>query len=252
MEKRGLAPAIFQKKNRRGSHVGMILSFVIFITFVVFLYVVVNPAVNTGEDKRTTLDYIDSQISKNVSAVLMTTSVEINSSSNPLEECIALKSFLFYANISAPNIIVKNEEETVQETYDRMFDLIIVREDSNNRFFKIYQSIKFDRLDENLTTCSEIEEAGYKIGTIQTSTYIFEKELYQLVGYYGTNYEALKTALKIPPGNEFGLGFTQSNGTRIEVGTAPSSANVYAEEIPVQYVDSQTNIQSGFINIRVW
>jgi hypothetical protein len=231
----------------------MILSFVIFITFIVFIYVVVNPAVNTGEDKRAILQYIDARVSENVSAMLMSTSVDFNNSVNPSENCIVLKNFLFYTNITAPNILVKSETGSLQEAYEELFDLKIDRESASNRFFKIYQSLEFNRLESNLTiSCHLVTETEYKIGSIQTGRYIFEKELNRLIENYRNNYEELAAALKVPPGNEFGLGFTQSNGTKVEVGEAPASANVYAEELPVQYVDNQTNIQSGFINIRVW
>ena len=36
-------------ENKKGSHVGMILSFALFITFVVFIYTIVNPTINTSE-----------------------------------------------------------------------------------------------------------------------------------------------------------------------------------------------------------
>ncbi len=42
--------------NKKGSHVGMMLSFVIFVTFLVFLYSVLSPVVKTEQDKKLVLD----------------------------------------------------------------------------------------------------------------------------------------------------------------------------------------------------
>ena len=42
--------------GKKGSHVGMMLSFVIFVTFIVFLYSVLSPAIKIGQDKKLILD----------------------------------------------------------------------------------------------------------------------------------------------------------------------------------------------------
>ena len=42
--------------NKKGSHVGMMLSFVIFVTFLVFLYSILYPMIKTGQDKKLVLD----------------------------------------------------------------------------------------------------------------------------------------------------------------------------------------------------
>ena len=42
--------------NKKGSHVGMMLSFVIFVTFLVFLYSVLYPMIKLGQNKKLILD----------------------------------------------------------------------------------------------------------------------------------------------------------------------------------------------------
>ena len=80
-----------KKRNKLGSHVGMIISFVIFITFIVFLYTVVKPAITTGEDKQTILSALEMQILENISANLTTATVQIK---NNQDISIELQSFL--------------------------------------------------------------------------------------------------------------------------------------------------------------
>jgi hypothetical protein len=243
-------------KSRRGSHVGIILSFVIFITFVVFLYVVVQPAINTGQNKQSVLEYLEGKIAENVSANFTSTSVQIKSSKNPSTKCVILQSFLVPTEMMPPYIIIKNENGDMEEAHWNPSDfanLIINRKNSDEKFFEIYHSPEFDVLEEKtISSCTAISSSNYDISTITAEKSIFEKNIYELIDYYRDNYESLKNELKLPPGNEFSFGFVQSNGTVIEVTQGEVSTNVYAEEFPIQYINNQANIQSGFINLKVW
>ncbi|HJX50915.1 MAG TPA: hypothetical protein VJ438_05640, partial [Candidatus Nanoarchaeia archaeon] len=92
----------------------------------------------------------------------------------------------------------------------------------------------------------------YSIGSVKIDKYIFEKNMYEFIDYYKNNYEDIKTQLKIPTENEFGIGFIQRNGTKIEVGQETAPKNVYADEIPIQYVNNNSDIVTGFMNIKIW
>ena len=238
--------------NKKASHVGMIISFVIFITFIVFLYTVVNPAVSTGQGKETTVGYIDAKIKENVSANLTIASVQIDSEINPVgQKCIELQGF--FPLLGTIVNVVKNETNNIQEAYINSVNLIIIRKDGTNIFFRVYASPKLDRLEEKAMDCFPMDsERYYSLGSTTTTRYIFEKEMYRFIDYYNADYDKLKREFKISPGTEFGFDFIQSNETIIKIGTPPSTANVFAEEIPVRYVDNQANILSGFINIKVW
>lgn len=250
------APCI-TPRNRSGSHVGMILSFVIFITFVVFIYTVVSPNINTAESKKNLLNEIGLRLIENMSSNFTSLSVSIESSANPPTNCITLEGVLYYAGIS-PNVIVRNSAQTDQPVhYNPATDfnnLRINRATRTDLFFKIYYSPEFEKIpEESITSCSLVPfEGGYEIGSLNSGKYIFEKDMYWLVDYYKMYYDKLKSELRISPGNEFGFEFVLSNGTRIiAVGDLPTQ-NIYAEEIPVQYIDEEANILSGFINVKVW
>jgi hypothetical protein len=244
--------------NRRGSHVGMILSFVIFITFIIFLYSVVKPAVSVGQDKKTIADYLVVKIIGNVSANFTSTSVEINSSRNPVAKCIRLTGFFVLVPEVQFTTVIQNESRNKMEAfYNSIGELVINRTSRNNLFFRIYSSPEFPLITgrETSTGCSSLAQEYYSIGVIKSGTFAFENNLDSLIDYYndsGDNYENLKTALNVPPGTEFGFGITKSNGIKIDVGDIPPTAEVYAAEIPIQYIDNNVNVQSGFINIRVW
>ncbi len=259
-------------KNKRASHVGMILSFVIFITFIVFLYSVVQPALDTGEDKKSILGTIELEIIKNVSLNLTTASVQIASNENPNKECVVFANLLTALSITTPYaVVVQNETGNPQIAYAGSssiageFGGIKVnkrsKKDNNyNSFFNIYSSNNFSGLKTNdgLTTCEILSydigtnSGDYIIGSVRKDKYAFEDKIKYLMNHYNSNYEQLKGFLKIPPGNDFGFGFTNSSGAKVEVGTAPKTASVFADDVPVQYVTKNASILSGFINIKVW
>ncbi|MCK9596064.1 hypothetical protein M0R19_02690 [Candidatus Pacearchaeota archaeon] len=243
----------FFPKNRRGSHVGMILSFVIFITFIVFLYVVLRPSVTTSEDKKATLTYIERQILENVSANFTSTSVSIDK--NIPESCVSILNLLLIPELSPPGIKVKNKDGIIQQeiyVQTNSPNLLIDRSPVSD-FFYVYSSPEWEFIEENSRDdCKAVGDDKYQIGVVKEAEYPFEENLIEFMNYYKTNYEDLKKALKTPPGAEFGFGFIQSNQSEISVGTPAKTANVYAEVLPIQYIDDSANIQSGFINIRVW
>jgi hypothetical protein len=241
--------------NKTGSHVGMIISFVIFITFIVFLYSIVKPAITTGEDKKTILSALETQILENISTNFTSASVQINRLSSPTtSNCVELVNFLSFSEFYTPNIIIQNEANVIENSYSdygsALSDVMINRKSKSSLFFKVYYSKEFSQLGSTTTSCIPVTD--YNIGSVTTDNYVFGKEVTKLMGYYNTTYENLKSYLQLPPGNEFGFGFIKSDGTEVDVGESPKSASVYAEDIPVQYVDSNANILSGFINIKVW
>ena len=112
-------------------------------------------------------------------------------------------------------------------------------------------------------------EDDYSIGSINSGRYIFLHDLFKLKNYYENNYEQLKEDFKIPPGNEFGFPetwretegeenmrdgfeFVQNNKSIISADKKTKAENVFADEFPVQYIDENADILSGFINMKVW
>jgi len=246
--------------KKRGSHVGMILSFVIFITFIVFLYGVMKPTLNTGQDKKSLIGYIETQMIKNVTSNLTTISVQITENKNPNSDCIYLNDFFSTVTtyVPSPLIIVKNETGNIQEVYheypNSIGSLVVNRKIKNNIFFKVYYSSQFNGLSKTTIPCQKVNTNDYTIGSITLDKYIFEKMVLKFNQSYTDDYEQLKNDLKIPPGSEFEFIFKKADGGLIEPNNDEriKPDQVYVEETPIQYMDNQANVQSGFISIKVW
>lgn len=246
MNKRGknknFSQYAFFPKNRRGTHVEVIISFIIFIIFLVFLFVTVESPVRNQEDKKDIFDSIELGIINKTSSDMTTITVNIEESS---ESCLSLTDFITFSNIER-NIIVKDYYgNTIQSSLNDN-SLQINRASTEDTFFKIYYSENFDELGSG-SGCTETND--YDVGFTKTNKYVFEEKVVELINQ---NYGTLKNELKVPEGTEFGYGIILSNGDVHETVQQNVSTNIYIRETPVEYVDLQGNILQGYIKTRIW
>lgn len=235
MKKRG--------KTKRGSHVGTVLSFVIFVTFLVFLYSVIEPAIKTQGDKQFLLDYLETKLTEKCSANLIR--VTITNSSNPTGyDCLKVDNTEL--EVLGLDSIVKDENNNFINSNSLNGFLKIAW--TGETFFKVYYSEEsFKDFPTSNNNC-----ADSIIESVRTKEYIFETKVIKLKEEYESDYENLKDELKIPDGSEFSFSFTYSNGTIIGIGEKEVSTSVYAKKIPIQYIDEEANVLLGFITIKVW
>jgi hypothetical protein len=244
--------------DKKGSHVGIVISFVIFITFLVFLYSALQPSIKIGRNKESTLDYLTDKLIEKLSSNLTRASININEEV-PLSECIELMGFIEETKMNPPHIIVINEEGESYPSYlsDDGENLYIIREDSSFSFFKIYNSSEFDpTTKDQVTNCKDLDKElpeNYEIGSLNSQVYIFEKRIIDLKEKYETEegYEELKEELKLYS-DDFGFSFTYSDGTKTETEQKDLDIEIHAKELTLQYVNEETNILQGRLNVWVW
>ncbi len=241
---------------KRGSHVGVVLSFVVFVVFVIFLYSILEPTIKIPKDKQVLLDYLKRVLIKNVSAEMISSTMILNNSVN--FNCIKLKNLTAEIGINNHSI-VKNEFGEISLSYisdrpNEPNDLLIDRYNNQNEFFKIYNSEEFIEISEaRINPCGALSiDNEYTLGLIRKTEYIFETKIIRLKDYYENSYNKLKDELNIPIGVDFSFSFKNSSGVIISTKEKNLTTSIYAEEIPVQYVDNKANILSGFINIKIW
>ena len=234
-------------KSKKGSHIEVVLSFIIFIGFLIFLYpILIEPAINIKKDNQYLLDNLEIKLIENISSDL--TILSINIDNNSSQNCIRLNNLISDSEINS-RIVVKNNPEETQTSYALENDLEIVRNSVEDVFFKIYYSEEFKELDN--TGENPCNPENYTVGLVRTNEYVFETKIISLIEEYESNYEKLKERLELPSKNEFDFSFVYNNKTTIGI-IKEISTNVYAEEIPVQYVNKDGNILLGNIIIRIW
>jgi len=100
--------------KKRGSHVGLILSFTIFIMFIVFLYTVINPMIKKFEGKESVLDSVKVKILENISEKVTIVSILGDSGDWGNYKCFELNSSEL--GVEGLNSIVKDNERNVVDS----------------------------------------------------------------------------------------------------------------------------------------
>ena len=236
--------------KKRGTHVGVILSFLIFVTFLAFLYSITEPVTRVSRDKLDLLEYLKVELVNKFSEDISTITITLKDTSG---SCKRFENFNGLADLGA---VIKDNEGGVIPSYIEPNGVAIVSSIPTD-IMKFYYSNQFDRGEDVFGECLElVEEVDYNISIFRTTDEVFARKIISISesirdtpGYYGD----LKEELGVAFDDEFG--FTFFNGDKeILEGTEEKnvSVDVYAEEIPIQYLDNKANINPGFLTIRVW
>jgi len=244
---------VYIMKQKKGSHVGVVLSFVIFMTFIFFIYLITQPALKT-EKKDNSLEFLATGLMEKISANLTSVSVAIVPPS-PSQDCVRLSGFFSTTGIGNKVISRDNSGNTLQTRVD-VDDLLVVRNGAT--FFKVYGSEEFSAtVTGAINPCPQLSQgSGYVLGLVKTDESIFQTKIVKLIENYSSNYDGLKDDLKISQGNEFDFSFTYGNGTEISTQsknqTISSNINIYAKDVPIVYISDKANEESGFLNVKIW
>lgn len=237
------------KNNCKGSHVGVMLSFVIFVSFLLFFYLIVQPTV-TRQEKQSFLDSVEARLIEEASAELKSVSVKINDVAVE-SDCFRLNDFLSESGMEER--IIATDEDGENLTVDVAEDHLEI-EDSGSSFIKIYESDEFEEAGGSLGDCLELNEGSeYNIGTLKSDKEIFESRIIEIAGKYKNNLNGLKENLSIISVNEFDFSFTYSNGTEISVGQENIlDLDVYVSSSQIQYISREGSREIGSLSVRVW
>jgi len=240
-------------KNKTASHVGIVLSFVIFITFLIFIYTIIEPATRVERGKQKTLELLTPALMSYLSEDMTSVTVNLENYGGG-SNCINLPAVTGINNMES---IAKNESNELLPS--------ILRDDgktdvewtsADGKILKIFYSreLESDEFSDGCGTTLQ-KDTDFEYGLIRTNEYIFETKMKKTLDSIKESrdyYEELKLNLSIPLGDEFGFGFKDDKGVIIQTEEREAMTNIYVEEIPIQYIDEQANINSGFLIIKVW
>ena len=234
-------------KTKKGSHVGAVISFVVFIIFITFIYTITQPVIRSG-NKESILERVKIEILEKSSTDLTTTSVALQSPINT-EPCVALNSFFSDTGMTKKVIVIDSSGNKLSAVQSGN-DLLITRSDVSQHFFWIYESEEFNEILTGNPSCTSEE---FNIGLLKSNNRLFESKIIGLINNYSDNYLALKESMHISRSINFGLTFTYNNGSTITAGTLPTSnIDIYAEKIYIQYINQDASMEQGSLNIITW
>lgn len=244
---------MIKRGDKKGSHVGVMISFVIFITFVIFIYSIVQPALNVQRDKESLSSSLEIGILKKVSYDLTSGTILLKDSLGV--GCVELNWAQEELGIGK-NIAVKGDSGVMLGSYtpsSGQKDIIVQGTGTPENILKVHYSPILDEAETVSLICTGLEEGeDYTLGLIKTQKYLFEVKMTELIKEYSYRYEDLKTELNILEGMDFGYGLILSNGTTIETNGDEPQTNIYIEQTPIQYVNLNGDIVTGYLKTKIW
>ena len=219
-------------------HIEVILSFVIFISFLVFILIFLNPIKKISKDS-SSLEFTESKILDYLSANLTSVSLILNSSFS------SVQGACLYFNLKLEDNIIVKESDGAEKDGDYVYFNY-----SGNKFYKIYSSIELVEKNFEISNCRKLNGSEYNLGVINTKKIILDSKLNQLIKDYN-NYEILKNSFSI--NNEFSIIIKRENQYLFKLEKfKPNSVEVIAKEIPIEVLNENAEINTYTMQIITW
>ena len=214
---------IIKKPKSAQGHLEVILSFTLFISALIFLFIFINPFAET--EKISIIENIQDKLINNMSLEIGKLSIVLADDSD---------------EINCYNFNPDNYAGNYKEVYE------------NNRKYTIYFGEIFDNIANNKDPSCSSEQ--YTLGLYSKEKIIIYERIQDLVESYNSDYEALKTRLNIA--NDFSFSFKNIINEEIsELSVSKDvfvGADVEAKEFPVRVINSNGKIQELKLNIKAW
>lgn len=235
------------KLNKKASNISIIVSMVLFVGFVIFLYFISQPVFTNKTDKQVIIDYLEVKLKSEISSPLNILSISIDDGyvlPPGAENCVYIpnREEDFIVKNWNGNIISSNKDSGKVNFYF-----------NSNKNFRIYFfNYSFDHtLTEEI--CDDIvKDVDYFIKADINDSLISVEKFSRFSSLYETNYKALVTYLKVPLNSDFSFNFIYNNGTIIGPNLEDKNLNVFSENFPVRYLTKNGNQQEGILRISVW
>jgi len=206
------------KNNGAQGHVEIIMSFMLFVGALIFLFIFINPFAETDEVS----------IIKNVQDKI------INNISLDVEKL---------------SIITKDNDDCYNFNSDNYLGNYIEIKEVERKY-----TIYFGEVFKNSTSKKDCDPLNYILGIYSSEKMIVYEEIVNLVANYNSNYEGLKDSLKTT--QDFSFSFKNKLNQEITelsvLKQPPVGINVEAKEFPVRVINSSADIQELILNIRAW
>ena len=238
--------------NKRGSHVGMILSFVMFVTALIFIYGILQPSITPGEDKSQLVKQIEDKLPTYSDSALFSLKISYPGCCEA-KTCFSLdKSTQLDKRVQKMNFLSKDKEGNLIDSSSDS-ENVSFQKNPGNYTNVLFSLENFSHEDTPLTGCYPLSLTDYN-SSFSSKDYTFESKIKTFIGNLSQQdfYNQRKVDFNLPPGTEFSLVFIYQNGSRFGKVTENITTNVFVDEFSVYYVNSTADTNPGFIEVSVW
>jgi len=243
---------MIMKNNKKGAaHIEIIISFVIFIGFLMFLFATLNPIKEIRIDE-SIFESVKYNIENHLDLKTKISYVSIKLEETP-SDCFIINNIAELENCDV-GLIVKNADGIeVGSSFTGQFNI-----KNSGDFYTIYCSKEIS----NTLPCSDGTPVNYKLGIIKKEDAVSISKLKtEIFDKYKNkdDYETMKQTLGIPARNDFGLRFKDGKDNVVYDGTEfealkkiPATTKVSSKSYSVKILYPDANIKNVIMNILIW
>ena len=244
-------------RNKKGAigHLEVVLSFVIFISFISFLLIVFNPLKMFSGQSTTALDLTEDKIIDKISTELIVNSVKIEPTlyNARQENCFSIP-----LPLDNP-VIVKDGDGVRVNAANKITYILFAKSISTSNpdskyFYKIYSAYEFIENIFDIANCYPLQPGDYILGVTRTYDVVSYTNLSGLFEDYEAGYGGLKDYFKL--NSDFNIEVRDSSGAIMNnfqtSGYTPKGIDVLARNIPIEILYETGELKPAILNIRVW
>lgn len=222
----------------------IIISFTIFIGFVIFIFVYMNPL--NMPASRTSLTSLENAVSDNATIEIETTPFAVNTTLLALSG----KSCFQIENPSGENIFITDKD-------DRKVSFKIagnnILASYTGKFYYINKGISGEKTLSSTDCLSLSKGNGYSLSVPRTERFYYNKSLIALKSIYDANYSRLKQNFKFPAVSDFSIIILDSGHNEAIAMTKPlPKMNILAKEFPIEILNDNGDITKGYMRLLSW
>lgn len=224
------------EKNKKGSHVGLVLSFTLFVTFLLFIYIMITPSVKTFDNDLEVLESFKSEVLESISdeVVIIRVYDEVGGGAQ-----------IDHSGIELTNVVAfdyeGNEIPATASGDTTEFE-------SPGDFAILYYHENFVQTEGPSAGGPQIE-----IGNILIEDRILETKILELLDLIKENYSLARQTLDLVGDNEFDVQFKYEDGTWIKpFGEVEHKKSIYSKQFGVDYLSVDAREEAGEIIVRIW
>lgn len=224
--------------NKGLSHIEFIISFLIFLGFVIAIFIIFQPTTSLNKNSNF-INGFELSILNYSQTKLISQTVKLEA---PRTGCFSLDSEL-------KNILVQDKSQDDTKAISFSGKLYIL---GSGSFYTIYSNEEFKEKKFNYNDCSAIE--NYELGLFREENILSLNKLEKLKELSESNYGGAKTALGIPENIDFSFSLRDSQ-ERIYVSFNKvdlRKVSVQARDLPVNFFNATGGRIYGLLNIQIW
>lgn len=225
------------KKNKKGSHVGIIVSFTLFITAIIFLYSIVGSPIKTNKDKENSITDLKNNFFNFAKEKVVIARIYNNGSCIEFNtpDCVDdnYNSFAINYGVEVGSSI--SADKTSVSSFNGLSKVYYTKTSLNGSL-------------EETGSCLEVNPDNIEIKEM-----IIENQILKIVNDSTNNESKVRNDLKISNSDEFSIVFFYPNSTYIGDRKRENlKDDIFARTYGIHYLSNKGIEEYGKIEFRIW